>query len=136
MAVAALNGDELCTKIFHEGGQLLAKMILALLPRASKELLKTGHLSIICVGSVWLSWNLLKPGFIQELHDHEIPFELRLLKLRPGVSMAVGSIYLSADSIKFPLPRDYAKNYEIFFSYGGGKHTQDKIGNCICCIHK
>lgn len=117
MSVAALNGDELCKNIFIEGGQLLAKMILALLPRASKELLNTGYLSIICVGSVWHSWNLLKPGFVKELHEHEIPFELRLLKLQPGVSMAVGSIYMAADRVKFPLPRDYTKNYEIFYIY-------------------
>lgn len=137
MAIAALNGDELCKNIFFEGGQLLARMIIALIPRASKELISnTGYLSIICVGSVWLSWDLLKQGFIKELHCHEIPFELRLLKLRPGISMAVGSIYMAADHVNFSLPRDYSKNYQIFFSFGGGKHSQDESGNCLCCISK
>jgi N-acetylglucosamine kinase len=136
MSIAALNGDELCKNIFFEGGQLLARMILALLPRASKELIDTGFLNIICVGSVWLSWDLLRPGFIKELHEHEIKFELRLLKLRPDISMAVGSIFMAADSVQFSLPRNYEKNYEIFFSYGGGKHTTDKGGNCISCIFK
>lgn len=136
MSVAAKNGDELCKNIFFEGGKLLARMILALLPRASKELINTGFLSILCVGSVWLSWDLLKGGFIQELHDSNIKFELRLLKLRTGISMAVGSIYMAADHVNFPLPRDYSKNYEIFFSYGGGKHTQDEAGNCLFCIYK
>lgn len=136
MSVAAKNGDELCRNIFFEGGQLLARMILALLPRASQELKDTGFLSILCVGSVWLSWDLLKSGFIKELHESNIEFELRLLKLRTGISMAVGSIYISADHVNFPLPRDYSKNYEIFFSYGKGKHTQDKAGNCISCIDK
>ena len=121
MAIAALNGDELCKNIFNEGGKLLSRMILALLPRASNDLLKTGHLSIICVGSVWLSWELLKDGFVEELQRHEIPYELCLLKLQPGISMAIGSVYMAADFVEFPLPRDYTKNYEIFFSYRDGK---------------
>lgn len=131
IAEAAKKGDELCKHIFMDAGRLLAKMILALLPKISPELVKTGHLSVICIGSVWLSWNLLKPGFIKALHEHDIPFELRLLKLQPGVSMAVGSVYMAADFVKFSLPRDYSKNYEIFFNYGA-KH-ESLNGNCICC---
>jgi N-acetylglucosamine kinase len=128
MSVAALDGDELCKSIFVDAGRVLAKMILALLPKISSELVKTGYLSIICVGSVWISWNLLKGGFIKELERHKIPFELRLLRLRSGISMAIGSIYMAADSVKYPLPRDYEENYEIFFNFGGNcEHINNNI---------
>lgn len=127
MSVAAINGDELCKRIFADAGRLLARHICALLPRISSELVKTGYLPIICVGSVWLSWNpLLKSGFIEELQKHKIPFELRLSKLK--VSMAIGSIYMAADSVNYPLPRDYEENYEIFFNYAGNsEHLNNNI---------
>jgi N-acetylglucosamine kinase len=126
MSVAASNGDELCEKIFADAGRQLAKMISALMPRVDKELIETGHLSIICVGSVWLSWELLQKGFIKELNQKKIPFELRLLKLKPNVSMAVGAYYMAADSVDFPMPRDYSENYEIFFNYAGNDMTNGK----------
>jgi N-acetylglucosamine kinase len=125
MSIAALEGDELCKSIFIDAGRYLAKMIFALLPQVSSELVKTGHLSIICVGSVWLSWDLLKPGFMKFLQQHHIPFELRLLKLMPGTSMAVGSVYMAADYVKYQLPRDYTKNYEIFFNYGNNNNNNN-----------
>ncbi|CAG9808030.1 unnamed protein product [Chironomus riparius] len=117
MSICAFNGDELCKSVFKDAGKLLARMIVALLPKASSELILSCHLPILCVGSVWISWELLKQGFIDELHLHNIPFELRLLKLKTGVSPALGSIYMAADFVKFSLPREYAKNYEIFFRY-------------------
>jgi len=118
MSVAAKNGDELCQSIFVDAGRQLAKMVGALLPRVDKALSCT-ELSIICVGSVWKSWELLKPGFTKELDQRKIPSELRLLRLKPDVSMAVGAYYMAADSVDFPMPRDYTKNFEIFFKYGG-----------------
>lgn len=131
MSISANNGDELCQKIFNDAGRHLAKMIAALIPRVDKELVQTGHLSIICVGSVWLSWELLKVGFMKELNQHKIPFELRMLKLKPNVSMAVGAYYMAADSIQFPMPRDYSQNYEIFFNFAGQDMNNGKtISNC------
>lgn len=124
MSVAAYHGDELCLTIFKDAGRFLARMIAALLPKASPELISSGHLSVLCIGSVWISWELLKKGFINELREHNIPIEIRLLKLKSEVSPAVGSIYVAADSIEFPLPREYSKNYEIFFSY-----NQNDIAN-------
>lgn len=129
MSVAASNGDELCKSIFIDAGHRLAKMISALIPRVDKALTESGFLSIICVGSVWLSWELLKPGFIKELNQQKIPFELRLLQLKPNVSMAVGAYLMAADAVDFPMPRDYSKNYEIFFSYDGHKTDAKDILN-------
>lgn len=133
MADAATKGDKLCQTIFTDAGRQLAKMIAALLPRVNQQLTRTGYLSIICVGSVWLSWELLKDGFINELSNRKISFELRLLKLKPNVSMAVGAYLMAADAIEFPMPRDYSKNYEIFFSYNS---NQNLIGNGINGTHE
>lgn len=119
MSVAASNGDELCQKIFIDAGRQLAKMLCALLPRVEDSLIETGHLSVICVGSVWQSWELMKPGFTKELSQQTIPYELRMLQLKSNVSMAAGAFYMAADSVDFPLPRDYSQNYEIFFNYDG-----------------
>lgn len=121
MSVAASNGDKLCLMIFADAGRQLAKMVSALMPKVDKALIETGHLSIICVGSVWLSWNLLKAGFVTELNRHKISFELKLLQLKPNVSTAIGAYYMAADSVDFPMPRDYSQNYEIFFNYDGHK---------------
>lgn len=127
MSVAASNGDELCQNIFIDAGRQLAKMVSALLPRVDKSLISTGYLNIICVGSVWKSWNLLKPGFVKELNKQKIPFELRLLQLKPNVSMAVGAYYMAADSVKFEMSKDYTKNFAIFFKYSGNQGENDNV---------
>ena len=131
LSVAANAGDALCIQLFTDAGQQLAKMVSALLPHVSDELIKAGYLSIVCVGSVWLSWELLKTGFITELSRHSMPSELRLVKLTQ--SMGNGAAYLAADSVKFNLPRDYAKNYELFFKYNAcktnGKSTNGSNGS-------
>lgn len=119
MSVAANNGDELCKSIFTDAGRQLAKMLSALVPRADKALIESGFLRVICVGSVWKSWDLMKTGFIKELAKHKTPFELRLLQLKSDVSMAVGAFYMAADAVNFPMPRDYSQNYEVFFKYPG-----------------
>lgn len=126
MSVAASNGDELCQRIFIDAGRQLAKMLSALLPKVDNALIETGYLSVICVGSVWQSWELLKPGFIKELNHHKTPFELRLLQLKPNVSMAVGAFYMGADAVNFPMPRDYSENFEVFFNYEGHDVTSGR----------
>lgn len=135
MAVAASNGDQLCQKIFLDAGRQLAKMLSALLPRVDSSLTETGHLSVICVGSVWKSWELMKSGFMKELNQHKTPFELRLLQLKANVSMAIGAIFMAADAIEFPMPRDYSQNYEIFFNYSGNDLTNGKAINGNGTVH-
>lgn len=130
MSVAASNGDALCQSIFVDAGRQLAKMSSALIPRVDPELTRDGCLSVICVGSVWQSWELLKSGFIEELSHRQTPFKLKLLQLKPNVSMAVGAYYMAADSIDFPMPRDYSQNFEVFFEYSEKSMTNGtKITN-------
>jgi N-acetylglucosamine kinase len=68
------------------------------------------------VGSVWLSWEYLKPGFVTQLKEGAAKLQ-RLSLLRLTTSIATGSVYLAAKEINFDLPRDYTDNHEIFFTY-------------------
>lgn len=115
LSVAASNDDELSQHIFNEAGRQLAKMIAALTPKVDNTLTESGFLGILCVGSVWLSWELLEKGFTKEIKARNIPFDLHLLKLKPNMSMAVGAYLMAADHLKFPMPRDYAQHYEVFY---------------------
>lgn len=115
LAVAACDGDQLCLHLFEEAGRCLARATVALLPKVSNELTKSGDLSIVCVGSVWKSWHLLRKGFLTEIGTKSFPFGLKLLKLKQH--MALGAVYLGVDAIKYDMPRDYTKNYEIFHYY-------------------
>lgn len=116
LAESAAAGDPLCRSIFEDAGSYLAKATAALLPRVSKELVQDGYLHIVCVGSVWNSWSLLRSGFMKELSAKQQPASFGLKLTRLTQHMALGACYLAADSIQFDLPRDYTKNVEVFFS--------------------
>lgn len=108
--------DPLCRKLFEDAGQELARSVCALSPRISPTLIsKCGRLDIVCVGSVWLSWELLEPGFTKELESAKFKYDLNLLNLTN--TMALGAAYLAADTFELELPRDYSKNYEVFFGH-------------------
>lgn len=115
LAVAADAGDALSAQVFTDAGKALAKAIKALLPNVSPDLTSTGDLNIVCVGSVWKSWHLLKMGFVKELNTVNIPFTISMTNLTE--TMALGATYLAADAINVDLKRDYTKNCEIFYKY-------------------
>ena len=70
IAEAAVSGDVLCCWLFEEAGRMLGRHIRALAPAISPELTSApGGLSIVCVGSVWKSWDLLKRGFLAGIKD-------------------------------------------------------------------
>lgn len=117
------EGDALSLHLFDEAGRYLAKATQALLPNVSEKLLKNGTLNIVCVGSVWKSWHLLKNGFTKEIANAKCSFGLNLITLTQA--MAIGAAYIGADSIKFDLPRNYSHNYEVFqyFPPNDGKPT-------------
>lgn len=115
LAAAAVDeADPLCRHLFAEAGRWLAKAALALVPRVAAELVQPdGYLPVVCAGSVWNSWPLLRPGFVGELAAARgVAFGLRLVTLRQ--LMALGAVYLAADAVGFALPRDYAENVEVF----------------------
>lgn len=111
----ATNGDELCLHLFEEAGRYLARAKMALLPNVCDKLLINGNLNVVCVGSVWKSWNLLKDGFSKELAKSTNKFGVNLITLTQAT--AIGAAYLAADSIEYDLPRDYNNNYDIFHHF-------------------
>lgn len=131
----ASEGDQLSLNLFEEAGRYLAKATRPLLPNVSEKLLKNGTLNIVCVGSVWKSWQFLKNGYGKEIAKANCPFGLNLITLTQA--MAIGAAYIAADSIEYDLPRDYSHNYEIFQYYPPtyGKQIQNGTGtytnNCV-----
>lgn len=125
--------DPLCLKLFDEAGQCLAQSVCALQDKISPDLLRDAtELDIVCVGSVWLSWDLLRHGFVRELQARHFPYDLRLLRL--ATTMAVGAAYLAADTYKLTLPRDYTRNYDVFYTHrvlANGNGTGKPNGNGV-----
>lgn len=116
LAVIANEGDELCKSLFRESGEKLAQFLTALIPKASADLYNAeGGLQILCVGSVWLSWNLLKDGFVPWMNDHTNINQLSLVRVT--TTMAIGSAYMAADRFNIDVPRNYTNNYEEFYTY-------------------
>ncbi|XP_034020694.1 N-acetyl-D-glucosamine kinase [Thalassophryne amazonica] len=115
-------GDALCQHVFTEAGRVLAKHVEAVLHRAQEEppLSDNLGLPILCVGSVWKSWELLKPGFTEVMDrvassliykGHFHGYSLLMLHQ----SSALGSASLGAQSVGEAVSLDYATNANIFF---------------------
>ncbi|XP_034484534.1 N-acetyl-D-glucosamine kinase [Drosophila innubila] len=115
LASSAESGDKLALSLFQEAGEHLARMIKSLLPKVSKELVKSGELGVVCVGSVWSSWNLLQEAFTNELTKMPIPYNLNLVRITK--SSAYGACYLGADNAQFDLPRNYADNITVLHTF-------------------
>lgn len=63
IAAGAAEGDPLCLYLFHDAGKRLAQHIKAVTPHISQALLnRPGGVPVVCVGSVWKSWDALQDG--------------------------------------------------------------------------
>lgn len=82
---------------------------------------RAGGLPVVCVGSVWLSWEHLQSGFVAELATHPEIRELTLVQLTS--SAAAGATYLAARLVNSDFPADYTSNYQVFFTYQRDKHA-------------
>lgn len=59
----ASEKDPLCMYLYHDAGKRLAQHIKAVTPEISQELLEKPHgVPVVCVGSVWKSWEALQDG--------------------------------------------------------------------------
>lgn len=143
--MGAKDGDALSLYLFKEAGELMAKTVMALVPKMDPILYASDPLKIVCVGSVWLSWDFLKPGFVEILEQEKISFDIELLRLTTSTSL--GTIYLAADFINFDFKRHYEKNYNIFYKYEGksgiknnsitnGKHETPEVKDLIALWSK
>ena len=118
----AVNGDLLCLHLFKLAGVQLGKHIKALIPKMDLELLNSeGGLKVVCVGSVWKSWDYLKVGFLAGLTpvtDEEKKLkEITLVKLRPEAKASQGACLWAAVKAGFSFPMDYSKMSYSFFNH-------------------
>ncbi|GBP90190.1 N-acetyl-D-glucosamine kinase [Eumeta japonica] len=112
LAELARNGDALSQDLFEAAGMKLGAHVAALAPRIHPEL---RPLRVVCVGSVWRSWELLKPGMLQTLIERKIDIDLDFVRLR--VSSAVGAAWLGAKHAGRVLPRDDAAHCEVLYEH-------------------
>lgn len=81
-----------------------------------QDLLKIeGGLPVVCVGSVWKSWDLLKPGFVKHLEEHKNFPEFSLVELT--TSVAIGAAYLAAKSSNYVISKRTEQNYKVFYHF-------------------
>uniref|UniRef100_A0A672G9H3 N-acetyl-D-glucosamine kinase n=1 Tax=Salarias fasciatus TaxID=181472 RepID=A0A672G9H3_SALFA len=118
LAEGAEAGDALCRYVFTQTGRVLAKHVEAVLQQMSGDL----GLPILCVGSVWKSWELLKPGrfVLNEVLASSDKFRGRfrgysLLVLQR--SSALGGASFSAQSLGEAIKMDYAANVKVFYRH-------------------
>ncbi|XP_055084932.1 N-acetyl-D-glucosamine kinase isoform X1 [Periophthalmus magnuspinnatus] len=123
LSEGALAGDELCKHLFLEAGKVLAKHVVAVLPAVAESLL-TGPLGlpILCEGSVWRSWELLRPGFTEVLCEAAACEQFRgrfhgysLLTLQH--SSALGGASLGAQALGVSIRMDYLANAKVFYTH-------------------
>jgi len=116
--------DPLCQHLFFQAGEILGTHFRAVVQHMDKEcqdaLLNCEKgLKIICVGAMWLSWNLLKDGFVAGIQcSKNAAVQVKrfsLVKLRE--SSAVGAAALGAKTADHPLPIDCGSMVDEFFSH-------------------
>lgn len=116
------DADPLCVWLFKEAGRLLGRHIIAVSPTIDQTLLNgEGGLKIVCVGSVWKSWDLLKEGFLAGLARPNDSYpdikDFTLLQLKG--SSAIGAARLGAKVLSVDLQIDYESTVDVLF-----QHTQ------------
>ncbi|CAL7937915.1 unnamed protein product [Xylocopa violacea] len=132
--------DPLCLHILEENGRWLAKHIIALAKKAHNDLkLAQGGLKVICVGSVWKSWNLMKDSFLDEIHNSNALDELTLIRL--SASSALGACYLAAEKINWLFTKHYEDNIEVFHHYKRENYVKPKqqdstMASVLCSFEK
>jgi len=119
IAEAAFAGDALCKWLFFEAGRMMGKHIRALANNVSKELREgEGGLNIVCVGSVWKSWDLMKDGFLEGIKNNNgQPSISELTMVKLSVGMATGATYLGAKAAGKSIPKKFHENVEKFFHF-------------------
>ncbi|CAH0597773.1 unnamed protein product [Chrysodeixis includens] len=110
LSALAYKGDDLSLHIFASAGAALASHAAALASRSSAS-----RLRVVCVGSVWKSWDILKPGVLKQLANRRVNTELELVRLR--VSSAMGAAWLAAKHVDYELPRDDSAFCTVFYTY-------------------
>lgn len=139
LAEQAVAGDALCVQLFRDAGEALARATVALLPHVSEELVRAEHgaLQVVCVGSVWNSWALLREGFVGWIESRAtewLRYDLRLLQLTQH--MALGAVYMGIDAVGDAVARRYEENYRVFHVVEWRKGEASKAGEQVAANGK
>lgn len=134
IAKLALAGDEFSRFLFFECGQHLANHILAFSDHfqttfsRNKTTPSSGDVGnplkirvpIVCEGSVWLSWSVIRSGFVDRLRrfysrfsEAESQVQVSFRLVRPKVSCAVGAARLAAERFGNEMKLDVHQNVEL-----------------------
>lgn len=111
----AHKGDPLCLSVFGEAGEQLAKHIIAVSSKSNASYFPDG-LTVVCMGSVWKSWDLLSNSFIKTLKPTLDKFKsLKLVQLTGNGT--IGAAVVGARDSGYTVPIAY-----------------DKLTNTICTL--
>ncbi|XP_075890216.1 N-acetyl-D-glucosamine kinase [Nelusetta ayraudi] len=123
LAEGAEAGDALCKHIFTQTGRILAKHVEAVLPSAEESLLRSERgLPVLCEGSVWKSWELLKAGFTEVLEElassprfrgRFLGYSLMFLQQ----SSALGGACIGAKGIGAAIKMNFKDNVKVFYQH-------------------
>ncbi|XP_067933461.1 N-acetyl-D-glucosamine kinase-like [Watersipora subatra] len=114
IADGAGEGDSLCRSLFRDAGRELGRHVLAVCGKASNM---PKELTIVCVGSVWKSWNHLSEGFLEVTNSLLSKFEeVKLVELKSDA--AIGAAVAGARDTGYKLPIDYSEHVKILWTTG------------------
>ena len=127
----ANSGDEFGRFLFFECGQHLANHVLAFDRHfkttfgdqkfQSGQKIRNGEkirIPIVCEGSVWLSWNLMRSGFVDQLKQfyaggNSAADELSFRLMRPKVTCSLGAARLAAENFGLDIKLNFMDNVEL-----------------------
>ena len=110
---ASQSNDTLCKHILEEAGIGLADHLLAIEPKIDQSFIDS-NLPIVCIGSVWKSWDFIKDGFLNRLKSRAKRLKsVRLLKLK--VHMSSGACYLAAKDVGVDLAHEFQRKFSSIF---------------------
>ena len=108
LAEGARQKDPLCLSVFAEAGVVLAKHVIAV---CRKSGIRKKTMTIICVGSVWQSWEYMAETFQSTVSTiFNQCSEIVLVKLRGNG--AIGAAVVGARDSGYMMPIDYSKHTE------------------------
>uniref|UniRef100_A0A914Q7B8 Glucokinase n=1 Tax=Panagrolaimus davidi TaxID=227884 RepID=A0A914Q7B8_9BILA len=94
--------DPLCKHLFEQAGEALAQKLIAVSRNFDNEMFQ--NVSVLLVGSVFQSWNILKFGFVKTLQTKPSKIkQLSFYKLKENAALGAAIFVL--------------KNSEIFFDF-------------------
>lgn len=106
------DGDPLCKAVFAEAGIKLAKHVNAVANKSKTEFFPQG-LTVVCMGSVWKSWNLMLKSFEETLKPTVEKYkQVRLVKLTENCTIGAAVVAARHNGVKIPI--DYSKLCNTF----------------------